>query len=113
MHSCEEIEQDLQTTVDALGESHADCARLTEENKTLLEMNFNQAKTIVRLREALQTFSIPSGVGEPVKMMNDPRMFDVLCKAHDLSLDGKHAEARELMRSVIDAVEQARIPDNY
>lgn len=40
-------------------------------------------------------------------------MFDVLCKAHDLCLDGRHAEARELMRDAIEGVEQERIPENY
>lgn len=42
-----------------------------------------------------------------------PHMFDVLCKAHDLSLDGQHEEARSWMREAIDAVEQERISDNY
>ena len=42
-----------------------------------------------------------------------PRMFDVLLKAHDLSLDGHHEEARSLMRDAIDAVEQERLPDTY
>ena len=63
------------------------------------------------------------GVGGPVKdaersanirlIEEAPWMFDALLKAHDLSLDGKHKEARELMRSAIDAVEEERLPLNY
>lgn len=63
------------------------------------------------------------GVGGPVTQIERaanirlieeaPRMFDVLCKAHDLCLDGKHEEARELMRDAIAGVEQDRIPENY
>ena len=63
------------------------------------------------------------GIGGPVKaderaanirlIEEAPVMFEVLCKAHDLSLDGKHAEARELMRYAIDMVEQERQADSY
>ena len=63
------------------------------------------------------------GIGGPVKdteraanirlIEEAPIMFEVLCKAHDLSLDGRHEEARELMRYAIDAVEQERQPDGY
>ena len=63
------------------------------------------------------------GIGGPVKaderagnirlIEEAPHMFDVLCKAHDLSLDGQHEEARSLMREAIDAVEQERLPDTY
>lgn len=63
------------------------------------------------------------GVGGPVKdaeraanirlIEEAPYMFDVLCRAHDLSLDGKHEDARELMRAAIEAVEQERVPENY
>lgn len=63
------------------------------------------------------------GVGGPVKEVERaanirlieeaPNMFDVLCKAHDLSLDGKHQEARDWMRAAIEAVEQERLPENY
>ena len=42
-----------------------------------------------------------------------PYMFDVLRRAHDLSLDGKHEEARELMLAAIEFVEQERLPENY
>ena len=63
------------------------------------------------------------GVGGPVKeaeraanirlIEEAPYIFDVLCKAHDLSLDGKHEEAREWMRAAIEAAEQERQPQNY
>lgn len=42
-----------------------------------------------------------------------PRMLEILRKAHDLCLDGKHEEARELMRDAIAGVEQERVPENY
>ena len=64
-----------------------------------------------------------AGVGGPAKdaeraanirlIEEAPFLFDVLCKAHDLSLDGKHEEARDWMRAAIEAVEQERQPDNY
>lgn len=63
------------------------------------------------------------GVGGPVSdierasnirlIEEAPHMFDVLLKAHDLSLDGKHEEARELMMVAIERVEQERIAENY
>lgn len=63
------------------------------------------------------------GIGGPVKdteraanirlIEEAPIMYEVLCKAHDLSLDGKHKEALELMRYAIDSVEQERQPDGY
>lgn len=63
------------------------------------------------------------GVGGPVSdieraanirlIEEAPHMFDTLCKAHDLSLDGKHEEARSLMKNAIDHIEQERLPDNY
>lgn len=42
-----------------------------------------------------------------------PIMYEALLKAHDLSLDERHEEARELMRYAIDAVEGEKLPDNY
>lgn len=63
------------------------------------------------------------GVGGPVSdeeraanirlIEEAPRMFDVLCKAHDLLLDGHHEEARSWIRDAIDAVVQERFPDTY
>ena len=63
------------------------------------------------------------GVGGPVKdteraanirlIEEAPHLFDVVCKAHSLLLDGRHKMARELMQAAIEIVEQERQPDNY
>ena len=42
-----------------------------------------------------------------------PNLFDALLKAHDLSLDGKHEEAREVMLYAVEQVTQDQLPDNY
>lgn len=63
------LSQDIQTTSDALGNAHAENARLMDELRgwklralcaederdTLLEMNGKQAQTIVSLRDAMKT----------------------------------------------------------
>lgn len=63
-------------------------------------------------------FAQMPGVGGPVKdaeraanirlIEEAPYLFDVICKAHDLTLNDKHEDARELMRAAIDVVEQER-----
>lgn len=42
-----------------------------------------------------------------------PNMFDSIGLAHDLSLDGHHKEAREVLRHVLSLIEEERLPEGY
>lgn len=42
-----------------------------------------------------------------------PFIYEALCRAHDLGLDGHHRDCRDVLLEAIERVEGDRVPENY